>query len=523
MKKNDTKPHRNIGAVILAGGLGTRMQSEIPKALAGLLENPLIFYPFMSVTGARKEFNGRAGLCPYRVFLNKIITVIGYHGELVKKYILNEERFKKKGFSLEFAVQEKYLGTGDAVKKAVSLFSEKKSRRDTKGASAAENAGGICGQVPETDILILPCDMPLMKYETLVRAIKFHLENDNDLTVLSSIAEDPYSYGRILRDEKGFAEKIIEEKELCDYPPETAGIREINSGVYIVKLNLLKRFIGRIKPENRKKEYYFTDIVNIFYKAGLKTLCWTSENSEEFAGVNSKTDLFNAQKVLQKRLINGLISKGVNFISDDGVYIGWNVEIKEGAVIYPGVFISGNTRIFKGATIENGCVVKNSSILDNARINSYSVIENSFIAKDVQIGPFARLRPDTFIGEGSRIGNFVEVKKSVVGKNTKASHLSYIGDSIIGSGVNIGAGVITCNYDGEKKHKTIIDNGCFIGSDSQLVAPVKIGKDSYVGSGTTVTKDVPEGALAVSRVPQQNVEGWALKRKKLLSKQKKKS
>jgi len=492
MKSN--KEIKNIGAVLLAGGLGTRMKSENPKALSDLLENPLMFYAVKSLTDAAKKFNARRGISRYRVLLNKIGTVVGHKGELVRNYVSKEKRFKIKGLSLDFAVQENYLGTGDAALKSLDMFS--------KGAK-------------ETDVLIMPCDMPLIKPETLVETIKFHLDDGNDLTILSADAQNPFSYGRILRDGNGSVEKIVEEKELPGYPPETAGIKEINSGVYIIKLDLMKKFIKHIKPDNRKKEYYLTDIVNIFYKAGLKTACYKSYNPEEFAGVNSKLDLLNAQKILQKRLIEDLMEKGVNFVSGDNVYIGYNVEIGEGSVIYPGVFISGRTFIMKGATIENGCVIKDSHIFDNAKIKSYSVIEDSAIMNDVQIGPFARLRPETFICEGGRIGNFVEVKKSVIGKNSKASHLSYIGDALIGDGVNIGAGVITCNYDGNKKHKTVIEDGCFIGSDSQLVAPVKIGRGSYVGSGTTVTKDVPEGALAISRTPQRNISGWASKRMKV--------
>lgn len=481
---NSGKNIKNIGAVVLAGGLGTRMKSGIPKALASLLENPLIFYTIESLINAGNKSD---------VVLNKIGTVIGHKGELVKKYILEEKRFKKKALSLDFAVQKSYLGTGDAVLKGLDMFQ---------------------GDAKETDILILPCDMPLIKPETYVEMIKFHLDGNNDITVLSTEVVNPYSYGRVLRDAKGFVEKIVEEKELCDFPPETAKINEINSSVYIVKLNSLKKFIKQIKPDNRKKEYYFTDLINIFYNAGLKAACYKECDSEDFTGVNSKLDLLNAQKFLQSRLIKDLIEKGVNFISDDNVYIGYNVAIEADSVIYPGVFLSGKTFISKGSVIENGCVIKDSVIGNKAQIKSYSVLENAVVMNDVQIGPFARLRPDSLIGEGSKIGNFVEIKKSRIGKNTKASHLSYIGDSIIGNEVNIGAGVITCNYDGIKKYETVIEDGCFIGSDSQLVAPVKIGKDSYVGSGGTITKDVPEGALAISRVPQRNIEGWALKKMK---------
>ena len=484
------KKIRNIGAIILAGGLGTRMKSENPKALSVLLENPLIFYAIKSLMLTEDKFNA-GSIAETKVKLDKIVTVIGHKGDLVKNYIENEKRFKIKGLSFDFAVQEKYLGTGDAVKKGLEVFKD---------------------DAEETDVIILPCDMPLITDETFAETVKFHISNNADLTVLSVDAKNPYSYGRILRDKKDCVKKIIEEKELCDYPQKTALIKEINSGVYVVRLNLLKQFINNIKPDNRKKEFYFTDIVDIFYRAGLQTLCFKTGDEEECAGVNSKYDLLNAQKIMQKRLIKNLIEKGVDFISDENVYIGYNVKIGEESVVYPDVFISGKTNIMKKVVLEKGCVIKDSYIMDNAAIKSYSVIENAVIMNSAQIGPFARIRPETKISEGAKIGNFVEVKKSSVGRNSKASHLSYIGDSVIGENVNIGAGVITCNYDGEKKHITEIEDGCFIGSDSQLVAPVKVGKNSYVGSGTTVTKNVPEGALAISRVPQKNIEGWASKK-----------
>ena len=494
--RNENKV-KNLGVIILAGGLGTRMKSENPKALSGLLENPLIFYAIKSLIDAGERFN-RESLDEYgenfggiKAKLDRIITVIGHKGDLVRQYIENEARFKAKNILFDFAVQEQYLGTGDAVKKGLEIFKD-----DEK----------------ETDVIILPCDMPLITDETFAETVKFHISNNADLTVMSVDVKNPYSYGRILRDKNGRVEKIIEEKELCDYPKKTAIIKEINSGVYIVKLNLLKQFINEIKPNNRKKEFYFTDIVDIFYGAGLKTLCFKAGDEEECAGVNSKYDLLNAQKIMQKRLIKNLIEKGVDFISDENIYIGYNVEIGEASVVYPDVFISGKTNIMKKVVLEKGCVIKDSFIMDNAVIKSYSVIENAVIMNNAQIGPFARIRPDTKISEGAKIGNFVEIKKSSIGRNSKASHLSYIGDSVIGENVNIGAGVITCNYDGEKKHTTKIEDGCFIGSDSQLVAPVNVGKNSYVGSGTTVTKNVPEGALAISRVPQKNIEGWVLRK-----------
>ena len=486
------KEIKNISVAVLAGGLGTRMKSGEPKALSALLENPLIFYAVEALINTRRAFNVYRGY-KHRVIIDKIGIVIGHKGESVKNYILKEKRFKVKGVLFDFAEQEKYLGTGDAALKALGMFTP---------------AAG------ESSLLILPCDMPLIETKTFEDLIKFHLDNENDLTVLSVKAENPYSYGRILKDKNGHVKEIVEENELANYPKNIGEIKEINSGVYVVKLNHLKRLIKKIKPDNLKKEYYFTDIVNIFFENGLKTMCYTSFHKDEFIGVNSKLDLLDAQKALQKRVLRRLMENGANFISDDNVYIGYNVEIGKNATIYPNVFISGNTHILNDVIVENGCVIKESFIADKTAIKSYSVLEEAFVMDGARIGPFARLRPGSLILEGGKIGNFVEVKKSIIGKNTKASHLSYIGDALIGDGVNIGAGVITCNYDGVKKYETIIEDGCFIGSDSQLVAPVKIGKNSYVGSGTTITKDVPEGSLAISRMPQRNIMGWALKKMK---------
>ncbi len=492
MKNKKNKAIKSVIPIILAGGLGTRMKSENPKALSYLLENYLIYYPIEALLSAKRYFDTlRGGEC--QVSINKIGVVTGYKGELIKDYLLGEKRFSENKISFDFTVQEEYLGTGDAALKALDMLN---SYDD------------------DTELLFLPCDMPLIKAETFEDLIKFHLASKNNLTVLSFSADNPYSYGRILRDEKGYVIKIVEENELINYQDSVRNINEVNSGVYVVKLGYIRKLIRLIKPDNIKKEYYLTDIVEIFFKNNLRVIPYNSPKKDEFIGVNSRTDLLNAQSLMQKRVIKRLLLNGVNFLSTDNLYIGYNADIRENSTIYPGVFISGNTLICKGATIEVGSVIKNSVILDNSTIKSYSVLDDAFVYEDVQIGPFARIRPSSVLHMGAKVGNFVEIKKSVIGKNTKASHLSYIGDSIVGDNVNIGAGVITCNYDGVKKFNTIIEDGCFIGSDSQLIAPVKIGKDAYIASGTTVTKDVPEGALSISRVPQKVIDGWASKKTK---------
>lgn len=482
---------KTIGAAILAGGLGTRMKSEAPKGLVSLLENPLIFYAVESLIGARRLLKSHAGTAGHSVSLDKIGIVIGHKGEDIKDYTLRERRFRVKGLSIDFAVQKKYLGTGDAVNTSLGMFSSYRG---------------------EQNILILPCDMPLIRPESFFELIISHLNNNSDLTVLSVEVENPYSYGRILRDKTGSAMEIVEEKELARYPEKVRKTNEINSGVYILKLKHLKRLIGEIRPLNREREYYFTDIVNIFYKNGLKTTCLKSPKREEFGGVNSRAELENAKKILQARVIKKFIDTGVDIMSPENIYAGYNIHVEAGATLYPGVFLTGKTHILKGARIETGCVIDDSTVSENAAIKSYSVIEKSAVSEGCRIGPFAHLRPGSFIGKNSKIGNFVEVKNSSIGEDTKASHLSYIGDATIGNGVNVGAGAITCNYDGINKHETVIEDGCFIGSDSQIVAPVTLKRGSYVASGTTVTRDVPGGALAISRTRQKNIENWAKKR-----------
>ncbi|RZD16427.1 MAG: bifunctional N-acetylglucosamine-1-phosphate uridyltransferase/glucosamine-1-phosphate acetyltransferase [Candidatus Acididesulfobacter guangdongensis] len=609
----------NYTAVILAGGLGTRMRSEIPKGLTPILEKPMIYYIIaellrlndMSISEASSEDTlCRPSILPAssartavikaetgaaaaaasasksfgcRNILNRIIIVIGHKGEHIKDYIESESAFKNCGITIDFAIQDKYLGTGDAAKQAAILIKTTGHISDA-GVQNVQN------------VLILPCDTPLITKNTLSKLIKFHDDFNDDLTVLSFKTEDPFSYGRVLKDGENFVKKIVEQQEIdaqmknehrndtnikktmdnnkenaqaeylndinnikkindtkytddindanntnnTDYADDTNNInklnnindtndanyldniREVNSGIYAVRLNHFINFIDLIDNDNSKKEYYLTDIVSIFYNNSLKVRSFIGANGcnqdeNELMGVNSKIEMVKCSGLMQKRIINNLIEKkDVNFISTDNVYIGSEVQIGKAATLYPGCFLSGNSRIGENTVIECGAIIKDSVIGKNSVIKSYSIIENANVEDEASIGPFARLRPGTHIKNNAKIGNFVEVKNSVIGKNSKASHLSYIGDSEIGDGVNIGAGVITCNYDGFKKHKTIIKNNCFIGSDSQLIAPVTVEKDSYVASGTTVVKNVPEGSLAISRAEQINKEGWTLNRLKRL-------
>jgi bifunctional UDP-N-acetylglucosamine pyrophosphorylase/glucosamine-1-phosphate N-acetyltransferase len=544
----------NYTAVILAGGLGTRMRSEIPKGLMPILEKPMIYYiiaellklngtsilevaseaedssclSILPASSARTaiitaETGTAAASSGVRKVLSRIIIVIGHKGEDIKDYIERENAFKNCGIAIDFAIQDKYLGTGDAAKQAAILI------KNTGYDEVVQN------------VLILPCDTPLITKNTLFKLIKFHDDFNDDLTVLSFETENPFSYGRVLKDGNNFVKKILEQQEIdaqmkndtnninkinnLNHPTDANylnGIREVNSGIYAIRLNHFINFINLIDNDNSKKEYYLTDIVSIFYNNSLKVQSFIGAAGYEHAqnelmGVNSKIEMVKCSGLMQKRIINNLIEKkDVNFISADNVYIGSGVQIGKAATLYPGCFLSGNSKIGENTVIECGAVIKDSVIGKNSVIRSYSVIENADVEDQASIGPFARLRPGTHIKNNAKIGNFVEVKNSVIGENSKASHLSYIGDSEIGDGVNIGAGVITCNYDGFKKHKTIIKNNCFIGSDSQLIAPVTVEKDSYVASGTTVVRNVPEGSLAISRAEQINKEGWTLNRLKRL-------
>ncbi len=491
MKVKQSKQSK-ITAVILAGGLGTRMLSDIsdnPKALMPILEKPMIYYVISAVLKIKEDKRNKNKI-------DRIIVVIGHKGERVKDYILNEN---DKAFSesrIDFVVQKEYAGTADAARQVLPLL-------------------GPAGK-DDGDILILPCDTPLITYQTLKGFAEFHSATFNDLSILSFKTKDPFSYGRLLKDDNGFVKAIVEEKELVNYSGTSIrSIKDVNAGIYLVKKDHFKELVGLIQPDNLKKEYYLTDLAGIFYQHGLKVKCYCfMEGQEELMGVNSWIELLTARQIMQKRFICKMAENGVNFVTADNIYIGASVKVHEGAVIYPGCFISGSSVIGKNAVIESGSVIRNSIIGEDSIIKSYSVLEDVFVENGASVGPFGRLRQGTVIKSGAKIGNFVEVKNSVIGENSKAQHLSYVGDSQVGKDVNIGAGVITCNYDGIKKHRTVIGDGCFIGSDSQLVAPVVIEKNSYVASGTTVTKNVPEGNLAISRAPQENKKGWVLKRLK---------
>lgn len=452
-----------LATVILAAGLGKRMKSDIPKVLHRIFDRPIIQFVADSVKGLGAEDN---------------IVVIGPHSEGIKEVL--------QGYPVRFVLQERPLGTGDALRKAI------------------ETLKGFDGTV-----LVLNGDTPLIETSLLKRFIKLHEKMKEDISIISFKVEGEHSYGRILR-EGDKVVGIIEDKDASSTQKE---IREVNSGIYAIESRALS-LLEDIKINKKKGEYYLTDVVGIGVDRGYKVGAHILGSEMELTGINTREELHNAGLYLRDRVVARLVDRGVSFIDESSVFIHPDVMIGKDTIIYPNVFIEGKSKIGKGCRIYPNARIVDSIIGNGVTIKDSTVIEESVIRDNSTIGPFAHLRPGSVIESSCKIGNFVEIKKSVIGKGTKASHLSYLGDAEIGSNANIGAGTITCNYDGREKHKTVIEDGAFIGSDTQLVAPVKIGKGAYVGAGSTITEDVPPRSLAISRVRQRNIRGWVIKRLK---------
>jgi bifunctional UDP-N-acetylglucosamine pyrophosphorylase/glucosamine-1-phosphate N-acetyltransferase len=359
-------------------------------------------------------------------------------------------------------------------------------------------------------VLILSGDVPLVKEESLRFLLRDHSGRGNDITFVTTTLTNPSGYGRVLRDAGGRVIKVIEERDATD---EERKIREINTGIYAAEKEFLLKAVKGVKRENAQSEYYLTDIIEVAVRQGKRVGTVLAENPVEVMGINTRRELADAERYMRERKLNDLMINGVTIIDPSNTYIRPSVSIGRDSVIYPNTFLEGNT------TIGEDCVVYPNVRIIDSRLGNGVVIRDSClimggeIGDRATIGPFAQLRPEAIIKRGAKIGNFVEVKKSTVGEGSKAMHLSYIGDTTIGRGVNIGAGTITCNYDGFKKYPTVIGDEVFVGSDTQFIAPVKIGKGAVIAAGSTITRDVPKDALAMSRVEQINRKGWAIKRK----------
>ncbi|RJQ53102.1 MAG: UDP-N-acetylglucosamine diphosphorylase/glucosamine-1-phosphate N-acetyltransferase [Nitrospiraceae bacterium] len=452
----------SLNVVILAAGRGKRMNSQIPKVLHQVMGRPMLRYAIDAVRPLRP---------------GKTVVVIGNGAELVKKEMAGDDR-------LSFVIQKQLLGTGNALAVA---------RKELKKGA----------------LLVLNGDCPLITAKTLKTLIEKHRRSRNALSFLSFSDGAMKGYGRIFRDEKGRVTGIVEDKHATR--DERKKFDELNGGVYLMEEEVLG-CLEKVKKNSSSGEYYLTDIVGIAAGEGKRVEAYNCP-SEEIRGVNNREELLRVSEIIRHRIINKWMLKGVTFINPETSFVSPPALIGKDTIIYPNTYLEGRTRIGKSCTIYPGSRISDSILGNNVVIKDNTVIEESRVGDRSSIGPFAHLRPHSVIGRCAKIGNFVETKKSVIGEGTKASHLTYLGDAVIGKNVNIGAGTITCNYDGKNKFGTVIESGVFIGSDSQLVAPVKIGKDAYVAAGATITRDVPSGDLAISRARQQNLKGWALKRK----------
>ena len=456
---------RNIATIILAAGLGKRMKSGLAKVLHPVSGRPMFLYP-VSVAESLSS--------------DKIVVVVGHQADRVKEVLAGKD--------VEIALQVRQDGTADAVKTGMD------SLKDYKGT-----------------VLILCGDVPLITPDTVRGLLAMHEKEDASLTVLTTEVDDPSGYGRIVRSPDGSIARIVEDR---DADEDIKQIREVNTGIYAFDSALLSSVIYEIRSENSQKEFYLTDSIEVGLRKGLKVSAYKTNDSQEVMGINSRIELARADGIMRRRINNRHMLNGITFINPDNVYIDTDVSIGQDVTIYPGTVIQGSTAIGDGSIIYSNNRIVNSRIGSGVILKDSCVIEDSVVGDSSQVGPFAHLRPGCTLEKNVRVGNYVELKKSVMGDGSKANHLTYLGDAEIGSGVNIGAGTITCNYDGQNKYKTIIGDRVFIGSDVQLIAPVKIGEGAFVAAGSTVTKDVPPGALAISRVEQENRDGWVEERKK---------
>lgn len=451
---------RPLAAVVLAAGQGTRMKSSLPKVLHPVCGLPMVAWVV------------RAALASGAT---RVVVVVGHGREKVEADL--RARF---GTEVEIAVQAEQRGTGHAVR---------------------------CGMEPlasfEGDVAILCGDVPLLEKDA-ISALVAARAGGAPVAVLTGQLDDPTGYGRILRDAQG---RVIGIREHKDCSPEERAIQEWNAGVYAIDAAFLRRSLARLEPKNVQNELYLTDVVAMAAgEGGAVGVAWRVES---VAGVNDRFQLSEVEGVMRRRIAKRLGESGVTIRDPATLYVDADVAVEPDVVLEANVTLRGRTRIGAGARVDVGCVLDDVEVAAGAVLKPYSVAQKSKIGEAAQVGPFSNLRPESELGPEVHVGNFVELKKTRMGRGSKANHLAYLGDGIVGEKVNVGAGTIFCNYDGFQKHVTVLEDGAFIGSDSHLVAPVRVGKGAYVATGTTVTKDVPDDALAVGRAKQSNKDGYA--------------
>ena len=453
-----------VQIVVLAAGKGTRMKSAIPKVLHRVNGKPMLALVLKTARTADPA---------------SITVVLGHMADMVRGAFTDDP-------SVAFVVQEPQLGTAHALMQALPLL------------------GGATG-----DILLLYGDVPLLSATTVAALLARHRDDGAAATVLTAELEQPYGYGRILR-QAGDIVGIVEER---DATPAERAVKEVNAGIYVLALEPLAGAMAALAPKNAQGEYYLPDLVGIYRRRGLGVSTLTVRSADEIRGVNSRRELVEVSRLVRNAKIEELLAAGVTVIDPATTYVEADVQVGADTVLHPNVYLEGRTTIGAACEVHAGTRLVNATVGDRVTIRNYCVITDSTVESDAVLGPFAHLRPDSVVQSEAHVGNFVELKKATLGRKSKASHLTYLGDATIGENVNIGAGTITCNYDGKLKHQTVIGDGAFIGSDSQLIAPVTIGKGAYVAAGSSITDDVPDEALAITRGRQLNKEGWARRKK----------
>jgi bifunctional UDP-N-acetylglucosamine pyrophosphorylase/glucosamine-1-phosphate N-acetyltransferase len=455
----DSKPHV-IQAVVLAAGKGTRMKSARAKVLHPALGVPMLEHVVRALQAA--------GAAP-------VTVVVGHQAEAV------EAAFAGRG--LEFVRQDPPLGTGHALQ------------------SARERIGAGAGT-----LLVVNGDLPLLRTETLRALLAAHKGGGAAATLLTVDLDEPGAYGRVLRDADGGVRAIVEAK---DASAAERAVREINAGLYAFERDALLPALLRLRPQNAQGEYYLTDVVALLREAGHRVRAFKAADPAEALGVNNLAELAETDRLLRRRRALALMAEGATIEDPETTHVGLDVVVEADAVVRPYTFLEGRTVVRTGASVGPFARLVDAEVGPGAQVLDHCFLRQCVVGAQATVGPFAHIRPDTRIGAKAKVGNFVELKKTTLGDGSKAPHLSYIGDATVGPGVNIGAGTITCNYDGTNKHPTRIEAGAFIGSDTTLVAPITVGENAYVGAGSAITEDVPAGALALGRARQVVKPGWA--------------
>lgn len=455
-----------LAVIILAAGQGKRMKSERPKVLHEILGRPLVDYPVDLALSLGAE---------------RVAVVVGVQAEQVQAHLR-----RRRNPRIRFVRQKKQLGTGHAT------------------LAARPALRGFSGEV-----LILYGDVPLLTPATIKRLRAVHHKKRARLSLITARLAEPRGYGRILRDSAGELLGIVEES---DCTPAQRGITEANPGIYLCESGFLFRMLPQLKKDNRQKEYYLTDLVGLAMAEGILIATLEAHEPRETFGVNSRGQLAQAEALLRSRVNAALMESGVTLEDPERTWITPEVKIGKDTVIETGARLFGRCRIGRACRIEANARLTGAVLGDRVEVRAGSVLEQCEVGDETTVGPMARIRPGSVVGRRVRIGNFVELKNAKVGDDTKAAHLTYLGDARVGRNVNIGCGTITCNYDGVKKSMTVIGDDVFVGSDSQLIAPVKVGRGAYIGSGSTISRNVPAGALALTRAPEKHRPGWVKKR-----------